>query len=265
MPRGILISGTHTSHGVPTQFDSSHRIYFPARIPLHHLHRNNKIITNTMSRYQITSLNNNGVACLRMGNTRDACTILTKASSILGQMNDNGSSRPSASSFSWLDLSTEPLFLSSFAEQKLPCESSLPFMFLRALRITPTEDDDACPADLFWAVLYNLAISCQLMACQLGQKGNQHLRKAHELYEIVRSRFLVITPVEYRATVALAVFNNAGCIYKDVGMHEQSAACLHQVQEIMVTYFPKTQIQGKALLFGINLRLLQGPINAAAA
>jgi hypothetical protein len=223
-------------------------------------------------RQQIILLNNDGIAFLQMGKINEACTFLTKASSMLGRMsNKRPPSRRSPpqrpSSYSWIDLSTDS-FVASFSDRKLANESSLPFLFLRALRITSdvscSGNGDICPLNLCWAVLYNLAISCHLLACQLGQAGNQHLRRAHELYEIVRNRFLAETPLEHRATVALALFNNAGYIYREFGMREQSVACLGKVRD-MLSHLPGERLGTDWKLFGINVMLLQEPTIADAA
>jgi tetratricopeptide (TPR) repeat protein len=223
-------------------------------------------------RQQIILLNNDGIASLQMGKINEACSLLTQASSILGRMSNNSApSRSSPSqrpiSYSWIDFSTDS-FVASFSDRKLANEISLPLLFLRTLRISSdvscSGNGDICPLNLCWAVLYNLAISCHLLACQLGQTGNQHLRRAHELYEIVRSRFLAETPLEHRATVALALFNNAGYIYREFGMHEQSVACLGKARD-MLAHLPGERLGADWKLFGINLMLLQQPTIADAA
>ena len=204
-----------------------------------------------MSSERIIQINNQGIAFLQMGNASEACKVLTKASIL---MSNTRTASDTPISFSWIDLSPETLKLSN--------ESC--YLFLRSIRIT-SDNDDCSPSSMRWAVLYNLAISCHLMACELGQAGNANMRRAHELYEIIRGRFLPGVPMEHRTMVAVALFNNAGCIYREFGMHEQAKACLVKVREIMACLPVERQGLDRKLLFGINLALLRAPTIAGAA
>jgi hypothetical protein len=222
-----------------------------------------------MSR-EVIQLNNDGVTLFQMGKITEACTVLTNASSLLGRCLRQRNASHNATGFenqyssTWIDLS----YAARSAGRKQNNDDSLSFLFLRALRVEantylPVQEMD-CPLNLCWAVLYNLALSCHILACQNGAKGKGYLKRAHDLYEIVRTRFVPSEPSEQWATLSMALFNNAGCIYREFAMHNEYIACLGKVRDMLLR-LPCENRDEDFKIFSLNLMVLQTPTNAAAA
>jgi hypothetical protein len=164
----------------------------------------------------------------------------------------------------------------TLCDRKLTNDGSLFFLFLKALRIgdecpseePPAPDDcaGATPFDLSWVVHYNLALSCHLLGCQLGEQGHEHLQYAHDVYGFIIKHLLVQAPLEYWTILSLALFNNAGCIYREFAMHEEFVACLDLARDMLVS-LPSDIVGGADMLteFELNLMILERPTSAGAA
>ena len=213
---------------------------------------------------EVLLLNNQGVAYLYKGKVNEACSLFTRASQLFGLSGNNESQRRRTMSpfgYNWIDLSAS--YISCLADRKLISAESLPFLFLQAVQITDCTDIIDFE-DQRWAVLYNLALSCHLLACENGEMGSLHRKRAHDLYGIVLNNFMSQTPVEHRSILTLALFNNAGCIYRENAMHDAAEVCVGKVKEILVRLpHEKRGINSKA--FGLNVMVLERHELAGAA
>jgi hypothetical protein len=230
----------------------------------------------------ITLLNNQGVSFLLMGQVNEACTYFARASTLLAGLSNNRQTQSCSIiencpfGYNWIDLSKSNA--TGFSDQKPIAEGSLPFLFLRAVLISECSEndefelsyecgnsEDTSPGNQSWAVLYNLALSCHLLACLRGEKGGRpHLKRSHDLYGIVLNKFLIQAPPEHRAMLALALFNNSGCIYREYAMHTESVACLKKVREILASQLCENNV-ADLKIFGLNVMVLQRPMLAEAA
>lgn len=242
----------------------------------------------------LVRLNNRAVLCLLTRQTVDACRLLTEASCIMARIKfqrdatatatlsssvetiktvDDGSPSPSIFFFRWTDLSCV-----------YPTHKHL--MFQRAVIVDADDDkeeeqqqqqhDDDDDADddglhqsyqLCWAVLYNLGLTCHLLACQAGAsaEGRQHFARSMELYELLMSNeYLDHVPANSTPIIQLALSYNRGHIYSEFAMHDLAAQCLVYVQRALIQIRlqqPTTNIEETEL----NLILLKPPSTAGAA
>jgi hypothetical protein len=131
------------------------------------------------------------------------------------------------------------------------------------------DDDDGLHRSyqLCWAVLYNLGLTCHLLACQAGAsaEGRQHFARSMGLYELLMSNeYLDQVPANSSPIIALALCYNRGHIYSEFAMHDLAAQCLVYVQRALIQIRlqqPTTNIEETEL----NLILLNPPSTAGAA
>ena len=215
--------------------------------------------------HQVCQANDEGVRYLQAGNTFDACNTLAKASSMLAHLPQQeqceaqplqaGQKRRPEDFYHWVELSSNAYFDCIHGDYYK--ETTPPSLFLRAVvtrrtarttnrTSTSTAGEDISPVDLCWIVLYNLALSCHIYGYKLGANGRQHVHKAHELYDIVRTQYLpqVFSSASsssselqnHAAMLSLALHYNMGYIYQDFEMHEESQACLKRAKEVIVLF-----------------------------
>lgn len=213
---------------------------------------------------QSIDLNTEGVNHLQAGDTFAACNSFGKASSLLSTYIDNniqplqpGCKRP----INWVQLPSSSFVSLSDHRKQIWDDGSFPILFLRALKIesTPTE------SPFTWAILYNLALSCHIHACKLGANGRQHLQKAHEMYDVVRTQFLPQVSSEDTPMLSLALYNNMGCIYREFSMFKESQQCLKRAKEILIDIHRKQGGLGDLKGVSLNLMALKKPSRAPAA
>lgn len=185
--------------------------------------------------YEISQLNTKGIRDLQAGNVFDAFTTFGRASQMLGNILDlqllQKRQAKCINYCKWVELfSYDDSFDSNAFETSA-------FLFLRAASIeVPTMEvsGDNYMTEVCWVVLYNLALSAHIYACKLGTNGQQHMRKAHELYEILRTKYLPNAASENAPMLALALHTNMGYIYHYFGMYDDARLCLQKAKEIMV-------------------------------
>jgi hypothetical protein len=217
---------------------------------------------------QCIQCNNEGIKHLESGDTVEASTAFAEASSTLGNYSQPQTPRAGQKRriqySTWVELSSKSV-LYNIGNKKVACNEPLPILFLRAIAITPSEDIDTF--HLTWAVLYNLALACHLLACKLGANGRRHLKKSHELYDIIRKRYLPQVPSEQSAYLSLAIHNNMACIYQEFAMHIESESCLTKANE-MLYMISKGTTEPSGDLKEISLNLMvssKRPARAPAA
>ena len=187
--------------------------------------------------YEISQLNTKGIRDLQAGNVFDAFTTFGRASRMLGNILDlveiqlmQKRQAKCINYCKWVELSYDASFDSNSVETSA-------FLFLRAASIeipTMEASRDNYMTEICWVVLYNLALSAHIYACKLGTNGQQHMRKAHELYEILRTKYLPNAASENAPMLALALHTNIGYIYHCFGMYDDAHFCWQKAKEIMV-------------------------------
>jgi len=207
---------------------------------------------------QIITLNNCGTKHLQIGNLYDAFLCFTRASTILGHFKKTSNQDASVSFIgaSWLEISAK--LLKKLSSRRGRARGvPLSNLYRRAIRLNGSmaadeKQNESRPLTLCWAVLYNLALSCHLLAYQDDKKDTTYLRRAIDLYEIVRINYLDSTPVEHKATQLLAIYNNLGCIYEYLGDADESDSCLRKVREFM-DCLSSERYGADWKLFGLNI------------
>jgi hypothetical protein len=232
---------------------------------------------------EVILLNNHSVIYLQMGNPGEAFRLLSEAFTQVNNLFECQAKRTNVVThrpyrYKWVDFSGSMTnHVGGERKNRGNDDESIPFLFLRALQISNCDHDDFeslccscgdsnehCPCGIAWVVWYNLAISCHILGCRLGEKGRHYLDRAYHLYELVRGRILAQVPSKDWSTLLMAVFNNQGCIYHQYAMYEESHACLGKLRDVMV------RMQGNRdgadwQVFCLNLMLLQKPRMAGAA
>ena len=257
----------------------------------------------TLMSKRIISLNNSAVLSLWTGHVAQSCRLLTEASSILTMirknvqkkkmqqqqqqpekeeekkknMNDGDDHQTPSLSHS----SNDPFFF-SWVDMSNAYTSHEHLMIQRAVLIDD-DDGDVDEADsidddkddgfdrasrLCWAVLYNLALTCDLMACQAGAstEGREYFARAMGLYQMLSHSVDIFdgVPACHRATFLLGLWYNQGHIHSEFSSHELTARCVVHVQTLLIQLRfeqPKIDMSETEL----NLILLKPPSTAGAA
>eukprot|EP00529_Nitzschia_sp_RCC80_P030684 CAMPEP_0113471782 /NCGR_PEP_ID=MMETSP0014_2-20120614/17159_1 /TAXON_ID=2857 /ORGANISM="Nitzschia sp." /LENGTH=300 /DNA_ID=CAMNT_0000364435 /DNA_START=189 /DNA_END=1091 /DNA_ORIENTATION=+ /assembly_acc=CAM_ASM_000159 len=245
----------------------------------------------TMSQ-RLISLNNRAVLSLWTGHVVDSCCLLTEASSFLTTIRKNVQTKKKKKNDDGDDHQTPA-----------PSHSSSPFPFtwvdmssvytshehLMIQRVVLIDDDDGGGGDvkkddqadsdddgddldrangLCWAVVYNLALTCHLMACQAGEstEGREHFARAMGLYQMLSYSvdFFDQVPACHRTTFLLGLWYNQGHIHSEFASHELTVRCFVHVQTLLI----QLRVEQPALDMKeteLNLILLKPPSTAGAA
>jgi hypothetical protein len=215
-------------------------------------------------------LNNQAIAVLQAGNVIRAYELLSKSSNITMKAFASHTHTDTGNStyrFHWEDCSAA--FSNKVTSPGCSTwEGSVPFLFLRGLRVsTPTTDDDdldgSCPCGFAWVIWYNLALCCSLLGTRLGERGLTLLKSAFDLYQKVQHRVDSEPPSRHWKIMQMALMNNQACIYYDLAMREATTECLERLARTLLT---ATDMQGEDRKgFFLNLQILGGHVNAPAA
>ena len=111
-------------------------------------------------------------------------------------------------------------------------------------------------------VWYNLALCCSVIGTLLGEKGQQLLQTAFDLYNRVQRQIESEPSSKHWDLVQMAVTNNQACIYYDYAMRDETRECLEQLAAVILTSDDMDTAEKKA--FCLNLQVL-GSNNLAAA
>jgi hypothetical protein len=184
-------------------------------------------------------LNNRAVAYLQSGNIVQAFELLTKASrtAMKGVTNHTHDVDPDSSTFRfhWEEDCSEGGI--SNKSPSFSWEGSTPFLFLRTLRVSVSDDvdvDELCPCGYAWAIWYNLAICCSVIGTRLGERGQKLLETAFDLYCRVQRQIDNEPSSTHWDLLQMAVINNQACIYHDYGMGAETRDFLEQLALIVV-------------------------------
>lgn len=224
-------------------------------------------------------LNNESVMYLQKGNPLEAFHLLSMASELvagntrLQQQSQKGKGFHVPFHYSWAKLAS-PSFNGYLNLARSFDDGSSMSPYLQALHVClpwhawnskKYGGNGVCSCGIAWVLWYNEAIVCIILGLTLGGHfGNQYLKRAHELFELVMNR------VGGRSqnckdwiTLKMAILNNQGCILQELSQFEEAKACLEQLK----TAFLENPIQPNSHewnIFCMNLALIR-PSNAASA
>ena len=216
-----------------------------------------------MSNQTAIDLSNRGVEELNRGDHNAAFNSLSKAVNIVMSKIHNHVHVNTGSNlfvFTWENCS------SGVSTTK---EGSIPFLCLRALRITTTEDDGVdqlCPCGYAWAIWFNLALCCSVIGTRLGEKGKPFLETAYDLYQKIQQRVDNEPSKNNRhwAMISMIASNNQACIFYDFCMHDDALLCLNRLASTLASCEDSMGVEDRGE-FCLNLQILGDQTVAAAA
>ena len=219
-----------------------------------------------MSNQIAINLSNSGVEELREGDYNAAFHSLSKAVHIVMMKIQNHVHNTAGSNlfvFSWENCAA------ALAMTGMTKEGSVPFLSLRALRISTTEEDEVdrlCPCGYAWAIWFNLALCCSVIGTRMGEKGAQFLEMAYDLYNKIQHR-VENEPSrnsKHWTMISMIVSNNQACIFYDFAMHDESCRCLQRLASALEQCQDHMEVEDRGE-FCLNLQILGGQTVAAAA
>jgi hypothetical protein len=221
-----------------------------------------------MSTSTAIDLNNRGVAQMVEGNSEKAVGMFSVAANILLHTLET---MPTTKNhfqdhdfkYEWVDCPTVQKTDDDNVDNVSTCST---FLFGRALKIWPSPDlvDEKCPCECSKIILFNLALARHLQAAKLGERGHQLLRRADQLYEMVKSLITADCHTPGWAMLLMAIHNNQGCIYHECAMYEESSVCLGRLATVLLSSPGVTGLSDWERFF-LNILTLQRPTLAAAA
>lgn len=221
-------------------------------------------------------LSNQGVAELQCGNIVQSFQLLTKAARIVVEGLHNHSHVDALKStfrFHWEDCAEAGVTTSSpttlLAQgHTTPWEGSVPFLYLRALRITysgQTADvDELCACGYAWAIWFNLALCSCIIGSRLGEKGKRLLEVSFEMYTKVQRRIESEPSSKHWDLLQMAVLNNLACIYRDAGKQDNMHRCLNELGRVVLLGSPTVEDSLKTS-FRLSLQILGNSVVAPCA
>lgn len=232
----------------------------------------------------IIVLNNNAIAYLQIGNSYDACKLMTEAANILfrttqdvqsirrkkhrdctitwtkirnyGRDDANDTKRDeSPTIYPYAPTLVKPCCQTSFCTENQCC--------------TQCEDDsDICPSSIAPILWYNLGLCCQMLGSDLGhhtKEGCFYFSQATQLYERVYRSCGSETPSHGLSTMKMAVLNNQGAMYFEMGEEEAFTNVMKNLSDILGSISQSFMCR-RWNVFHLNLMVLDAtPARSAAA
>jgi tetratricopeptide (TPR) repeat protein len=239
--------------------------------------------TNTSIMNDVIVLNNNAIAYLQLGNFYDACRIMTQASSILilqtqdiqimrrkkcrdctiswtkvrsckRDSTNNTKRDENPTIYPYAPTLIKPCCQKEFCTEKQCCRNC-------------KDDADVCPSNITPVVWYNLGLCCQLLGSDLGhhtKEGLFYFSQATRLYEKVYSSCGSERPSHGLSTMKMAVLNNQGGIYFEMGKQEACSNVMRSLSDILAS-ISQSFLCRRWDTFYLNLMVLDVTPRPAAA
>lgn len=232
---------------------------------------------------QIIALNNNAVASLKAGNFYDACKLMTEASSNLflrtRDIRMNTRKKHLDCNVSWTkvrsygrnstndtNLDDSPTVYPYAPTLSKPCCQAACCTEKLCCNVC-ADDSDICPSNIAPILWYNLGLCCQLLGSDLGhhtKEGLFYLSQATRLYEKVYSSCGSETPSHGLSTMKMAVLNNQGAIYYEMGEQEECSKMMKSLSDILGS-ISQSFLCRRWDIFYLNLMVLDVTPRPAAA
>ncbi len=231
----------------------------------------------------IIVLNNNAIAYLQLGNFYHACQTMTEAANILVRQTQDvhpvrrrkhrdctiawtkikkytceftSDTKPEGSPtiYPYAPTLIKPCCQTSFCTEKTCC--------------TVCEDDsDICPSSVAPIIWYNLGLCCQMLGSDIGphkKEGVFYFNQATTLYEKVYSSCGSETPSHGLSTMKMAVLNNQGAMYFEMGHQEAFSNVMKSLSSILAS-ISESFLCKRWGTFYLNLMVLNAEPRPAAA
>jgi tetratricopeptide (TPR) repeat protein len=213
----------------------------------------------------LIAINNDAIAYLKMGELNESYSLLSEAVASLQKLTNREQppkSTPFRYDFQWIDL-TYPIanYVLKASEQ-----SGLPFLFQRCITIDMPRkrESRACPFGLGWILQYNLALVAHLLGIQKAESDKSYLQEAKRLYGMVSTLVLSRRCSSEYIVLLMGIWNNQGCIYRELGMEEQATTCLARLRTLLMrTREYRTKLPGWRYFY-LNLVSLEERRSVAA-
>jgi hypothetical protein len=220
----------------------------------------------------LIATNNDAIAYLKIGELNESYSLLSEAVATLQKLirDQQPKSTTFRYNFRWDDLAysiANCIFKSS--EQ-----SGLSFLFQRFITVDmprkrEIQANKLCPFGLCWVLHYNLALVAHLPGIQNAESGKPYLHEAKRLYGMVctyiHSRRCSADYAVLLLVVIMGIWNNQGCIYRELGMEEQTNNCLDRLRKLLMsTRACSTKFPGWRYFY-LNLLTLEKQRLVAAA
>jgi tetratricopeptide (TPR) repeat protein len=236
----------------------------------------------------IVDLNNDSIAYLKLGEPQEAYRLLSEA---LDLLQESASLRQpgvmptrNGYGFQWKDVgvgigSTNTCLARNPKQQpsaaatgaSADAETQGFFLFRKGLSIQmPTKRELRreifCPFGLLWALNYNLALTCHILAIGKDDSTRNNLfREALQLYDFVLSYLEQQKPTLHFTILLMGVLNNKGFIYQELGLTEDERCCFSVLKCLLESTQKTNGALGWWRHFHLNILSLEQQGNFAAA
>ena len=233
----------------------------------------------------IIVLNNNAVRCLQTGNFYDACKLMTEATNIMFEHTHGVHSlrrkKHRDCTITWTKIRKygrdytndtkrdESPTIYPFAPTLIkPCCCSKKSMCFENHGCSQCHDDsDICPSNIAPIIWYNLGLCCQMLGSDIGQhtkEGHFYFNQATQLYQRVYNSCSSETPSHGLSTMKMAVLNNQGAMYFEMGEQE---ACSHVMKNLsdILSSISQSFMCRRWNVFYLNLMVFEAEPRPAAA
>ena len=208
-------------------------------------------------------LNNRGITEMQSGNVALAFALLSEAGNITvrGMPNNRHvDSDTTTFRFQWEECSSKVKELPTW-------EGTLPFLYIRALRISFTgtiaDVNGQCACGFAWCIWYNLALCANVLGSRLGDRGRSLLDFAFDLYHKVQMRIDCEPSTKHWDLLQMAVLNNQACIYHDFARHDELTTCLEELGSFVLKSRSVEDAYKRS--FVLSLEILGNTMAAASA
>ena len=231
----------------------------------------------------IIVLNNNAVANLQIGKIFDACKAMTEAANIISKQTQGVQStrrkKRRDCTITWTKIGkygrdytndtkrdgsftiypyaptlVKPCCQKSSCTEKHCCADC-------------EDDSDICPITIAPILWYNLGLCCQMLGSDLShhtKEGYFYVCQATQLYEKVYSSCSSETPSHGLSTMKMAVLNNQGAIYFEMGEQEAFSNVMKNLSDILSSISQSFMCR-RWNVFYLNLMVLEASPRPAAA
>ena len=233
------------------------------------------------------TLNNNAVLYLQIGNTFEACNLLTQASAIYLQLSDFGAGNKHRKKhrehrITWIDF--------AISDDEFPLDNmdrvNFPLVYKYALTVNKAcccgtspetikccccgDDSDTCPCILSPVIWYNLGLTCQILGANLDDNTGDkefYFRRSFDLYQRVLSTCANAGDAHGLSTLIMAALNNIACVLYSLGKYGKCWEMIRRLQFMVQSCSSQPGRHPEYTIFYSNMMLLdfKAPMTASAA